>query len=146
SPDGRTIAFTSTVNAQDSDGKPAAEKSDVRVITQAVYRNNGSGYNDPERPSHIWTVAAPKVPGQRQKAKQVTNGEFAETDLIWSRDGSKIFFLSNRVHESYYQPQGNELYAMAAAGGSIQKIASIEGAMRSPSLSPDGTRIAFVGT
>ena len=60
SPDGKTIAFSSSAKSEDlTASKPAGEKpreSDVRVITEAVYRANGvpgSGYVDRDRPSHI---------------------------------------------------------------------------------------------
>jgi dipeptidyl aminopeptidase/acylaminoacyl peptidase len=98
SPDGRMIAFSSTNLPADFDKKKdGEEKSDVRVITKAVYRFNGTGYMEPDRPSHVWTVEVPKIPGAAQKAKQVTSGQFSEGDIVWSRDGSQIYFTSRRV-------------------------------------------------
>src|ERR1700682_4375384 len=45
SPDGRTIAFSSTNIPPDFEKKKEGEeKTDVRVITKAVYRMNGAGY------------------------------------------------------------------------------------------------------
>src|SRR5260370_38581561 len=64
SPDGRSIAFSSTTIPKDFEKKkdgPDEEKSDVRVITKAAYRFNGAGYLAPDRPTHIWTVEAPKA-------------------------------------------------------------------------------------
>ena len=78
-PDGRTIAFSSTATPEDlekakkkdagADAKgdeaktaDSPRESDVRVITEAVYRANGipgSGYVDSDRPAHIWTVPVP---------------------------------------------------------------------------------------
>src|SRR5436305_1106658 len=82
------IAFSSTTLAKDFEKKSdAPEPSDVRVITKAVYRNNGSGFAEPGRSAHIWVVDIPRVPGAPQKARQVTTGEFAESDITWSRDG-----------------------------------------------------------
>src|SRR5439155_11685076 len=61
SPDGRTIAFTAST-AQDSqdglDGQDRKNTSDVKVITRAVYRANGtSGYVDTEHHAHIFTMS-----------------------------------------------------------------------------------------
>src|SRR5579871_1253692 len=57
SPDGKTIAFSSSNLAKDFEKKKDDDpKSDVRVITRAVYRMNGAGYLEPDRPGHIWTV------------------------------------------------------------------------------------------
>ena len=165
SPDGTTIAFSSTAKPEDlkkaeeekkkeeqeGDAK-AGEKpreSDVRVITRPVYRANGVadfGFVDPDRPSHIWTVAVPDAAAPVATPRQVTSGEFAEGNVRWSPDGSRIFFTSNRVQESYYYPNDSDLYAVPAGGGEPVKIASIDGTIGAYAFSPDAARIAFVGT
>jgi len=110
SPDGHAIAFSSTTLAADSEKKKdGEEKSDVRVITKAVYRFNGAGYIEPDRPSHIWSVDVPKIPSEPQKARQVTSGAFAENDIVWSRDGSQIYFTSRRIAETYYETPHSDL-------------------------------------
>lgn len=148
-PDGQSIAFLSTTLAKDFDQKKDAkdeEESDVRVIVKAVYRMNGQGYFEPGRPSHIWTVPVPQVPANPAKATQVTAGEFSESDIVWSHDGSKIYFTSTRVSEPYYQPPHDEIYSVSAAGGEITRVAAIDGPIRALALSPDGRHIAFVGS
>ncbi len=171
SPDGKTIAFSSSANPEDlkkaedekkkeaaakAGEKPAEEKtedkpreSDVRVITNAVYRANGIadfGYVDPDRPSHIWTVAVPDAAAPLAPPKQVTSGEFAENNFQWSPDGSRIFFVSNRVKEPYYYPNDSDLYSVPTTGGDASKVLSIDGTISDYTFSPDGKRIAFVGT
>ena len=92
SPDGRSVAFSSTTLAKDFEVRNQdAEESDVRVISTARYRENGAGYRDPRRPGHIWVVEVPQAAGAPQKAKQITAGEFDEGDITWSRDGSRIY-------------------------------------------------------
>jgi dipeptidyl aminopeptidase/acylaminoacyl peptidase len=146
SPDGRSIAFSSTNISQDFEKKKdGEEKSDVRVITKAVYRMNGTGYLEADRPAHIWTVEVPKIPGETQKAKQVTSGEFSEGDIVWSRDASQIYFTSRRVREPYYESPHSDLYVVKASGGDITKVASLDGPIGNMALSPDGTRMAFSG-
>ena len=146
SPDGRSIAFSSSTVPSDFDQKKdSPEKSDVRVITKAVYRMNGAGYLDPDRPDHIWTIEVPKVPGEPQKAKQITSGEFDENDIVWSRDASQIYFTSRRVSEPYFETEHTDLYVVKATGGDIKKVAGMEGSIQLMALSPDGTRMAFAG-
>jgi dipeptidyl aminopeptidase/acylaminoacyl peptidase len=150
-PDGKTIAFSTTTRAEEVAAKPAADKpreSDVRVITEAVYRANGvagSGYVDRDRPSHIWTVAVPPGPGEKTAAKAITSGEFGAGSAKWSRDGSKIYFISDRRRESYYFPRDSDLYAVAKDGGEPARVVSIEGSIGAYAFSPDGRQIAFVG-
>ena len=152
SPDGRTMAFTAPTGGDEPDpaspsaasGKPKEPKSDVQVITRPVYRANGNPtYVDATRHTHIFTVA---LTSGADKPKQVTDGEYDEREIEWAPDGSKIYFVSNRVPEAYYEPSDSDLYSVPAAGGTITKVASIDGTINAPRLSPDGHRIAFVGT
>jgi dipeptidyl aminopeptidase/acylaminoacyl peptidase len=145
SPDGRSIAFSSTTLPKDFEKKPGAEETDVRVITGARYRMNGAGYMDSERTNHIWVVEVPKTPGTAQKARQVTSGEFSEGDITWSRDSSRIYFVSNRVKESDFEPSDSDLYVVNASGGAITKVASIDGPIHGIALNADGSKVAFIG-
>jgi len=151
SPDGKTIAFTSTTSAEDlaqkdkSKDKSDERKSDVRVIVQAEYRADDEGYVDPNEHSHIWTVPAALPGDQPAQAHQVTTGPFDENAPQWSRDGSRILFVSDRVVESYYYAPDNDVYSVPAAGGALDTVADIDGPIFGPALSPDGKAVAFRG-
>lgn len=147
SPDGKTIAFTSTTNADDlAAKKPGSEEpSDVRVITRAAYRLNGAGYTDIRRPAHIWTVRVPGLIGQPDKPVQLTSGRFADNEFVWSRDGAKLYIVSNPELEPYYQlPSAVIFEADATKPGTPRQIAKVDGGARSIALSPDGARLAFI--
>ncbi len=149
SPDGKTIAFTSSTTPEDlaQQGKAPEPKSDVRVITQAEYRADDEGYLDPAEHTHIWTVPA-ALPGDKPAtAHQVTTGAFDENVPQWSADGARIYFISDRVAESYYFPPDNNFYSVPAAGGggSLETVADIDGPVFGPALSPDGKAVAFRG-
>src|SRR5256714_2501529 len=153
SPDGRTIAFSSVPDTAKADStKKLADTtqkkhvSDVRVITRAQYRWNGGGYTDVSAHSHIWTVPPSfGASGALPTAKQITTGTFDEGEPVWSPDGSRLYFTSDRHLEPYYETTGNELYSVAANGGSVTKVAALDGQIGSVALSPDGKRIAFTG-
>jgi dipeptidyl aminopeptidase/acylaminoacyl peptidase len=151
SPDGERLAFSSAARPDDpspSAAKPDAApkpQSDVRVITSAVYRSNNGGWNDPERPSHLWVLDVPTSQSMT-KPRQLTTGEFSEGGHVWSADGSRIFFTSTREADAYYLQSDSDLYAVPATGGEIVKVADIDGTIGNLQLSPDGRRIAFVGT
>jgi dipeptidyl aminopeptidase/acylaminoacyl peptidase len=161
SPDGKTIAFSATAwlselaNAPSksapasADSKDAPRTSDVRVVTRAVYRANGVadfGYVDPDRPNHLWTVAVPDAGAALPAPRPITTGNFWEANHQWSADGTRLFFVSTRVEEPYYQPDDSDLYSVAVTGGEPSRVASINGSISSYAFSPDGQRLAFVGT
>ena len=145
SPDGRTIAFVSSTEASEAGAKKEEDKSDVRVITRAVYRSNGAGYRDYTRVSHIWAVDVPEVLYAPAKARQITKDHFDEGSLVWSKDGSQIYFTSERELEPYYEQAHNDLYAVDAKGGEIRKLVSFDGQMHGLALSPDGKSMVFAG-
>ena len=154
SPDGRMIAFNSTPDTATADSAkkappdstPKRHVSDVRVITRAQYRWNGGGYTDPTAHSHIWTVPASiGATGALPTFKQITFGNFDEGEPVWSPDGSRLYFTSNRRLEPYYDETGAELYSIPASGGAMVKVTGIDGFIGTIAPSPDGKRIAFTG-
>jgi dipeptidyl aminopeptidase/acylaminoacyl peptidase len=140
---------TPSAAGEQKGGAEAEHESDVRVIARAVYRQDNEGYPDPKHPTHIWLVAAPYSANEKVKPRQLTTGRFDEENAIWSKDGSQIYFTSNRIDEPYYELPRIDLYSVAAAGGKPAKITTIDldsgfgpagGAL---SLSPDGKQVAF---
>jgi len=152
-PDGSLIAFSSGTRPDDiaAKEKAAADKpreSDVRVITDAVYRANGVsgwGYVDRDRPAQIWTAAVPASGADLPTPQRITSGEFAAGNYRWSSDGAQIYFVSNRRREPYYYPRDSDLFAVSKEGGEPTRVASIDGSIGAYALSTDGKRIAFVG-
>jgi dipeptidyl aminopeptidase/acylaminoacyl peptidase len=145
-PDGKRIAFLATTGPNPPSDKDE-KASDVKVITRAVYRANGNpGYVDDQHHAHVFIVRVPENPGDSPIPEQITDGEFDERGLAWAPDGGRVYFTSTRVAEPYYDAPRAELYSVPAGGGSITKVASIAGTIADESISPDGKRIAFVGT
>lgn len=148
SPDGKTIAFTSTTTAEDIElkkkGGPPPKKSDVRIVTRAIYRFNGPGWLDPAAISHIWTVPVNESTDAAE-AVQITFGKYSEGGIEWSRDGERIYFASNRVDEPYYVPPDANVYSVPAAGGTPQTVIDIDGPVSQATAGPNGTGFAFVG-
>jgi dipeptidyl aminopeptidase/acylaminoacyl peptidase len=150
--DGKTIAFLSTTSEQDlqqaaCEADPHSDKArcapvratDVQVITRAVYRSNGSGYNDFSRPAHIWSVAFAAGAAPRQ----LTRGPYGEREIVWSADDQRLFYLSSPTLEPYYELPRSTVYALAASGGEAKPVFTIEGNAAGLSLSPDGKLLAY---
>src|SRR5256885_4452328 len=121
-------------------------ESDVRVITRAVYREDNEGYADPKHPSHIWTIPAPRNADEKVQPKQLTSGRFDEGNVVWSKDGAQIYFVSLHIDEPYYQQPKSELYSISGNGGTATKLNSIDMDLGNLSLSPDGKQFAFVAS
>jgi len=153
SPDGKTIAFLSGTTPEDlakavsrARGTPQPRESDVRVITRAEYRVDNAGYRDTRHPAHVWTIAAPVDPEEKPAPRRLTSGPFEESDPTWSVDGRRVFFVSARDPEPYYNKQRSALHAVALEGGPVETIAAIPGSISAPSPAPDGKLVAFRGT
>jgi dipeptidyl aminopeptidase/acylaminoacyl peptidase len=160
SPDGKYIAFLSSTTQEDIEkaerkknpaksGDAQAEsehESDVHVINRAIYRDNDEGYIDPKSHDHIWLIATPASSDELPKPLQLTSGNFDEEQVVWARDGSRIYFLTERVEEPYYEPPHTDIYSVPAAGGKAEKLATIPMGIGDLVLSPDGRRFAFHGS
>ncbi|PYS98142.1 MAG: S9 family peptidase [Acidobacteria bacterium] len=148
SPDGKWIAFGSNTNPEDisKQGKPATpgeRESDVRVITRAVYRADGGGYLDATRPTHLWVIRVARGPEEKPSPKQLTSGQFSEDNFVWAKDGSKIYFATDRDPEPYYSTSKTEIYSVPAGGGESALLTKLDTDVGTLSLSPDGKRFAF---
>lgn len=160
SPEGKRIAFVSSTTQDDiqkaqrkknaaKPGDTQAEsehESDAHVISRAVYRSNDEGYLDPKRHAHIWLLEVPGAPDEITKPQQLTTGNFDEGQLVWSHDGSRIYFLTRRIDEPYYELPSTDIYSVPSAGGNPEKLATIPMAIGDLVLSPDGRRLAFHGS
>ena len=120
-------------------------ESDVRVITRAIYREDNEGYADPKRPSHIWIVSAPHNADEKVQPKQLTFGRYDEGNVVWTKDGGQLYFVSLHADEPYYDQPKSELYSISANGGDATKLNTIDMDVGGLSLSPDGKQFAFVG-
>jgi dipeptidyl aminopeptidase/acylaminoacyl peptidase len=160
SPDGKRIAFVSTTTPEEIDkskhkkdsaksddaAKPSEHESDVHIISRAVYRDNDEGYLDPKRHEHIWILDLPTTSDEIPKPVQLTTGDYDEGQLVWSRDNSRIYFLTRHIDEPYYEPPTTDIYSVPAAGGAAEKLATIPMGIGDLTLSPDGGKFAFHGS
>lgn len=169
SPDSKRIAFLSTTSPEDikkeqekkdtgknseASAKPPAataadaashHESDIHIITRAVYRSNDEGYLDFSHPSHIWIVDATANSETPSKPLQLTSGDYDEGEMFWTRDGSRLYYLTRRVDEPYYELATTDIYSVSSTGSTPEKFATIPMGIGDATLSPDGRQIAFHG-
>lgn len=70
------------------------------------------------------------------KALRLTNGESYESQPIWSPDGSKIAFMSDRNG-------GKDIYVMSAQGGPAKRLTFDSRPQQPEAFSADGSKILF---
>jgi dipeptidyl aminopeptidase/acylaminoacyl peptidase len=147
-------AASSVVNSKDASTASAAPKpdsdgdhdSDIHIITRAVYRDNDEGYIDFKRHDHIWGIDVPSPSDEPSKPVQLTSGDYDEEGIVWTHDGSRIYFLTSHIDEPYYQTGSTDIYSVASSGGKPDKLTTVPMDIYSLALSPDGHRIAFHGS
>jgi acylaminoacyl-peptidase len=147
SPDGRWIAFSMFVPERTEPlarmpGKP--EGADWgrpwRVIDDLIYRINGRGYLE-EGHRQLFVM-----PAEGGTPRQITSGPFDHGGTPrWTPDGQNLIFSANRHDESDYDPENSEIYEVAISDGSIRALTDRLGPDADPAVSPDGSRIAYVG-
>lgn len=147
SPDGRMLAFTQFVpQEQEPLAKPprkpegASWAPPVTVIDRMVYRADGEGYRKIGF-SQLFIVSA-----DGGTARQLTRGDFDhDSELAFSADGKRIFLSANRNADWELDPLNTEIYSVELANGEVRQLTTRKGPDNSPTVSPDGRRIAYLG-
>jgi len=125
-------------------------ESDIHIITRAVYRDNDEGYLDFKRHEHIWVIDVPTTSDDPAKPLQLTSGDYDEGEIVWTHDGSRIYFLTSRIDEPYYETPSTDVYSVASSpkmpGATAEKLATVPMGIGDLALSPDGSRMAFHGS
>ena len=132
------------VSAEEREAQRAAEAGeDPRplpwVIDRLQFKRDGVTYLDRSR-THIYVVD-----GRGAEPRQLTFGDYDDSDPAWSPDGREIAFVSNRTEN----PDGNDnsdIWIVRVDGERAEprQLTNNPGADYAPAWSPDGRRIAYV--
>jgi dipeptidyl aminopeptidase/acylaminoacyl peptidase len=142
--------------AKTDEHKAEEHKSDVRIITKAVYRNNGTGYIDAKEASQLYLFYTAKIGSKPVTPLQVTGGRFPVSEFAWHPSSNEIYYASEHVDEPYYDLPHNEIYVLGVPADGATKdekasppmsalVAKLTFAASGIAVSPDGKRVAFHG-
>ena len=154
SPDGTRLAFSALVpqpprvigeSFQAPEGAEWAPPA--KVIDRMRYRYDPVGYL-PRGDWHLFVL-----PAEGGTARQVTEGAGAwgapglggGGSAVWGPEGSSLLMSANLRPESDLEPLDTEVYEIPLDGSEPQALTSRPGPDNSVAVSPDGTRIAYVG-
>ncbi|HEX3224730.1 MAG TPA: S9 family peptidase [Gaiellaceae bacterium] len=136
SPDSTRIAFTARVR-DDAYEEEDEKKRDPRRFRRVFHKLDSVGWTG-DRRKQIFVVA---VDGSGPET-QLTSGDYENDSPTWSGDGTRIFFDGLR-DENWDTTLINHLYVVDAAGGEPKKLTGDGASYGAPSVSPDGTLVAF---
>jgi dipeptidyl aminopeptidase/acylaminoacyl peptidase len=139
SPDGRWIAFTSRTRHERYEAEDVSWQA-PRKMERFFSRLNGEDWIF-DRPQHIYVVAADGT----GTARNLTPGDFQHSGIAWLPDSSAIVTSSQR-HDTWDRDLATDLYVVPVDGdGEIRALTKHTGGYASPSVSPDGRLVAFLG-
>ncbi|MFS4417109.1 S9 family peptidase [Maribacter sp. 2307ULW6-5] len=146
SADDRYLAFTMFVTKKEHSiiQMPAAPEGATWnappvYIDRLNYRGDGRGYLKNGN-TQIFTL-----PLDGGTPKQWTDAPYDHGAPVWSKDGKTLYFSANDHPEEAFEPNDSEIYALNLNNGAVRAITDRYGPDRAPALSPDGSKLAYLG-
>ena len=146
-PDSHRLAVVARDPKLDPERGPTGTPLPI-VLTQLRHKS-GTEYLNDDRKQHLYLISLDEALAssgmRRSEPKPLTPGGFNEQYPVWSPDGKKIVFTSNRTEE----PEANrndDVWILDLASEKVTKLTTDPGADSKAAWSPDGSRIAYVHT
>jgi dipeptidyl aminopeptidase/acylaminoacyl peptidase len=142
SPDGAWFAFTSRTRDERYTTKDVSWQA-PRKVERFFSRLNGENWIF-DRPRHVYAVRADGTAPPRN----LTPGPFQHDGTAWLRDSTGVITSAQR-HDTWDRDFANDLYLVSLPTGAgdaeILALTSTDGQYGAASVSPDCTKVAFVG-
>ncbi|HEX3816276.1 MAG TPA: S9 family peptidase [Mycobacteriales bacterium] len=143
SPDSTQIAYVTRVLEKGRYGteeKISPDKEPPRRITDLQFRRDNVGFLA-DRREHIFLVDPFQ---EKAEPRQLTDGDYDDSDVAWSPDGQWLTFVSRR-HEGRDADMRGDVFVMAADGAQLRQVTRTSLDVGRPAFSADGTTIYFHG-
>ena len=147
SPDGKWIAFSMFVPEQSKPfitmpQKPKGAKwnKPARFIDKMKFQSDGVGFLKEGHHQVFILSAEGGTPRQLTKGKYNYNG-----NISWGSNSRALYVSSNQHSDRVYDPINSEIYKIDISDGKTKVLSNRQGPDFSPHVSPDGTKIAYLG-
>lgn len=141
SPDASSLALLIRDPEKDVDEDGKKKDPEPYVIDRLQFKRDYAGYLDRRR-HHIYVYHI-----ARDSLRQITSGDYEDSDPAWSPDGKRIAFVSNRSD----WPDSNsntDIWIVSAGntdkGQTLKQVTTNPGSDDSPAWSPDGKSLAYI--
>jgi len=146
-PDGKSIAFTMLVPKRESwpirmPARPEGAKwvEAPRIVESLTYRQDRQGFID-QGLDQIYIV-----PAEGGTERRITDGQYDYGGAFsFTPDGTEVVFSAGRGPNWEREYRQSEVYALNIATGGLRQVTSRSGPDTSPTVSPDGRWIAYLG-
>ncbi len=144
SPDGSRLLLNirDAEDEEDDEDDEDSETQEPWVIDRLQFKRDRTGYLTGNRHTHLYVFELAS-----KELTQITSGDHDESQAVWSPDGERVAFVSNRTDD----PDANsnsDVWIVAAdntdQGGTLRRVTTNPGSDYAPSWSPDGEWIAYV--
>lgn len=137
-PHGRAILF---LHRRDPRVDPEQRKlrHTARYITRLRHKLDGEGF----WPEDFWHVYKAAFPSGR--VTQLTRGECDDAGAVWSPDGRRIAFTSNRRPDAEFDVDNSDLFVVSADGRRLRQVTRRYGPVDAPAWSLDGRHLYYIG-
>ncbi len=146
SPDSQKLVFQfrqhdeEDIQIQKDPKKKDLGRTARRISNRVFFKLDAYGYLPSER-YHLWLVDI-----ETGETQQITNAENNdETGPVWSPDGQKIAYFSNRTKQPDLNPGLTDLFIYDIENEQETKIETPEGPKGQAAFSPDSMKLAYVG-
>jgi dipeptidyl aminopeptidase/acylaminoacyl peptidase len=140
SPDGGRLALVIRDREED-DSTWTSDRQKPWVVDRLQFKRDRVGYLTDTRRSHLYVFDV-----ATRELRQLTDGDRDEGNPVWSPDGTRIAFTSNRTADPDTNSNTDIWIVDADASEPVtdpRRVTDNPGADASPAWSPDGGRLAY---
>jgi dipeptidyl aminopeptidase/acylaminoacyl peptidase len=143
SPKGERLAFAAhadiaRIAEQEGQSEEKGKPPRVKLITRVRHKADGEGFLEAVH-THLFVVDA-----NTGELRQLTDGDFDDSEPAWSPDGQSLAFASNRERDRDLSIL-SDIWLVSASGGRPKRLTRHKGESHSPAFSPDGRSVAYLG-